>query len=308
MTARYPTTGIIGAGLMGARIATVLAEAGFPVTVYDPVQTVMPNGGWQLAPTIAEAASAADLVIEAAPENLDLKREIFAELDRVTRPDTVLASNTSAIPIARIAAGLAHPERVIGTHFWNPPHLVPLVEVVRSAASDPKYVDWTIDLLTRAGMKPVRVETDVPGFVGNRMQHALKREAIALVADGICTAETVDTVVRYGFGMRLPFVGPLEQSDLIGLDLTLAIHETLMPALSRINEPHPLLVDKVRAGETGAKAGRGFYDWAPGAAAARRAEINAALTQAQATSTTATSTTATSKTVDDSSTLIEDGQ
>lgn len=288
--------GVIGGGLMGAGIAQVLAMACLPVTVFDPVPDVLESlparvagnldllgieaaqagdvlARIQIASTLAAAASDADLVVEAAPERLAVKREIFAELDRTAPVGTILASNTSAIPIADIAAGLTRPERVIGTHFWNPPYLVPLVEVVRSAASSPRAIDWTVAVLDRAGMKPVRVETDVPGFVGNRMQHALKREAIALVADGICTAETVDTVVRYGFGLRLGVLGPLEQSDLIGLDLTLAIHETLMPALSRIAEPHPLLAAKVRAGETGAKAGRGFYDWPPGEADSRRAQI-----------------------------------
>ena len=122
-------------------------------------------------------------------------------------------------------------------------------------------------------MKPVHVAADVPGFVGNRLQHALKREAIALVADGICTAETVDTVTRFGFGARLGIVGPLEQADLSGLELTLAIHQTLMPDLDRTPVPHPLLVEKVRKGETGAAAGRGFRQWRPGEAQARRDQI-----------------------------------
>jgi len=185
----------------------------------------------------------------------------------------VLASNTSAIPIREIARDLPGRARVIGTHFWNPPSLVPLVEVVQAGASDPAAVQTTIALLERIGMKPVHVAADVPGFVGNRLQHALKREAIALVADGICTAETVDTVTRFGFGARLGIVGPLEQADLSGLELTLAIHQTLMPDLDRTAEPHPLLVEKVRKGETGAAAGRGFRQWGPGEAQARRDQI-----------------------------------
>ena len=177
----------------------------------------------------------------------------------------MLASNTSAIPIREITARICGDRhRVIGTHFWNPPYLVPLVEVVQAGASDPAAVEAMIGLLDRIGMKPVHVAADVPGFVGNRLQHALKREAIALVADGICTAETVDTVTRFGFGARLGIVGPLEQSDLSGLELTLAIHETLMPDLDRTPVPHPLLVEKVRQGETGAAAGRGFRQLAPG--------------------------------------------
>lgn len=285
---------VIGAGLMGAGIAQVFASRGRPVAVYDAAPAALgslrsrvaagldllniPNENpLQLLSTaddLATAVDGADLVIEAAAERLDVKQAIFAELDRAAAPAAVLASNTSAIPIREIAAGLRRPQRVIGTHFWNPPYLLPLVEVVQAAASDPAAVDWTIALLDRIGMKPVRVAADVPGFVGNRLQHALKREAIALVASGVCTAETVDTVTRFGFGARLGIVGPLEQSDLTGLELTLAIHETIMPDLDRTPGPHPLLVEKVRRGETGAAAGRGFHDWAPGEAEARRTEIS----------------------------------
>jgi 3-hydroxybutyryl-CoA dehydrogenase len=288
-----PRVAVIGAGLMGAGIAQVFLAAGVPVAVYDPVPAALdalpgrisagldllglPNGSHPrlLRPgtSIPDAVAQADLVIEAAPEQLEVKRRIFAELDGAAPAGAVLASNTSAIPIREIARDLPGRGRVIGTHFWNPPALVPLVEVVQAGASDPAAVQTTIALLERIGMKPVHVAADVPGFVGNRLQHALKREAIALVADGICTAETVDTVTRFGFGARLGIVGPLEQADLSGLELTLAIHQTLMPDLDRTPEPHPLLVEKVRKGETGAAAGRGFRQWGPGEAQARRAEI-----------------------------------
>jgi 3-hydroxyacyl-CoA dehydrogenase len=186
---------------------------------------------------------------------------------------TVLTSNTSAIPIGRIAEGLADPSRVIGTHFWHPPYLVPLVEAVQATVTSPAVVTATIDLLAAVGLKPVHVAADVPGFIGNRLQHALKREAIALVADGVATAEAVDTVVRQGFGRRLALVGPLEQADLGGADLTLAIHQVLMPDLDVTAEPHPYLAAMVERGDLGAKTGRGFYTWAPGEADRRRAEI-----------------------------------
>jgi 3-hydroxybutyryl-CoA dehydrogenase len=278
---------------MGAGIAQVFAASGLRVAVHDPDPAALASlpdrvrAGLDLldlpaepalarlavAGDLADAVSDAGLVIEAGPELLATKRQIFAELERLTAPTAVLASNTSAIPIRDIGYDLKHPERVVGTHFWNPPYLVPLVEVVQSAASDPACVEWTIRLLDRAGMKPVHVRTDVPGFVGNRLQHALKREAIALVADGVCDAETVDIVTRYGFGARLGIVGPLEQSDLTGLQLTLAIHDVLMPSLDRTAVAHPFLVGKVERGETGAAVGRGFRDWAPGEAQARRAQI-----------------------------------
>ena len=278
---------------MGAGIAQVLASGGHPVTLYDPDPTVLAGAearlraGAELAGVpagdvlarlavehdLAMAVRGAELVIEAGPERLAIKQAIFAELDRLAGPDAVLASNTSAIPIGRIARDTGRPERVIGTHFWNPPYLVPLVEVVQAPRSDPERIAWTIGLLDGIGMKPVHVTADIPGFVGNRLQHALKREAIALVAAGVCSAETVDTVTRFGFGARLGIVGPLEQSDLSGLELTLAIHEVLMPHLDRTAEPHPLLVEKVRRGER-------FRDWLPGEAEARRAQITRELAEA----------------------------
>ena len=288
-----PGVAVIGAGLMGAGIAQVFLAAGIPVGVYDPepaaldalpgrisagldllgIPDEIPLGLLQPARSLAAAVAGADFVIEAAPERLAVKRRIFAELEDAAPPGAVLASNTSALPIREIAQDLRDRHRVIGTHFWNPPYLVPLVEVVQAGASDPAAVEAMIGLLDRIGMKPVHVACDVPGFVGNRLQHALKREAIALVAAGICTAETVDTVTRFGFGARLGIVGPLEQADLSGLELTLAIHETLMPDLDRTPVPHPLLVEKVRQGETGAAAGRGFRQWRPGEAQARRDQI-----------------------------------
>jgi 3-hydroxybutyryl-CoA dehydrogenase len=290
------TVAVIGAGVMGAGIAQVFLAAGVPVRVYDPSAAAreslpariaagldllgLPTGGalglLSVDAELSAAVGDADLVIEAGPEALAMKRRIFADLAASAPATAVLASNTSAIPIKEITVDLPERKvatRVIGTHFWNPPYLVPLVEVVQAQASDPEAVRWTIALLDRIGMKPVHVAADVPGFVGNRLQHALKREAIALVAAGICTAETVDTVTRYGFGARLGIVGPLEQSDLSGLRLTLAIHETLMPALDNTPVPHPLLVAKIANGETGAAAGQGFRSWQPGEAQARQSEI-----------------------------------
>jgi 3-hydroxybutyryl-CoA dehydrogenase len=293
-------TAIVGAGVMGTGIAQVLTSAGHPVALYDPDAAALAGvesrlrAGAELAGVRAEdvlerltvhrdlgtAVRGAELVVEAGPERLAVKQAIFRDLDRLAPPGAVLASNTSAIPIGRIADATSRPQRVIGTHFWNPPYLVPLVEVVQAERSDPGLIALTIDVLDRAGMKPVHVAVDVPGFVGNRLQHALKREAIALVAAGVCSAETVDLVTRFGFGARLGVVGPLEQSDLSGLELTLAIHEVLISSLDRTAGPHPLLVEKVRRGETGASAGRGFREWRPGEAEARRTEITRELAEA----------------------------
>ena len=283
---------IAGAGLMGVGIAQLFAAAGHRVAVYDPsdeaISTVRDrirsifelleqdlSGLERVSPTsdLAAAVEAADLVIEAAPEHRALKQELFGQLSRLTRGDAVLASNTSAIPIREIATAVDDRRRVLGTHFWNPPYLVPLVEVVQSEETDDSVVARVIGLLDEIGMKPVHVKADIPGFVGNRLQHALKREAIALVASGVCDPETVDTVAKYGLGRRLGVLGPLEQSDLVGLDLTLAIHEVLMPSLDRTATPHPFLAEKVRKGELGMKSGRGFREWSRAEADAVRARL-----------------------------------
>lgn len=288
-----PRVVVIGAGVMGAAIAQVFASAGVPTSIYDVQSAAMASAperilaGLRLLDiepedsfknlsfclSLEEAVEGATLVIEAASEKLAVKQAIFADLDRLVGPETVLASNTSAIPISQIAVGVSQPGRVVGTHFWNPPYLVPLVEVVQASASDINVVLSTIDLLRKVGLRPVHVRSDVAGFVGNRLQHALKREAIALVAEGVCDARTVDEVTRYSFGARLGAVGPLEQADLSGLNLTLAIHEVVMPVLDRTPVPLPYLVDLVARGETGAAVGKGFITWEPGEADRRRNEI-----------------------------------
>jgi 3-hydroxybutyryl-CoA dehydrogenase len=282
---------------MGVGIAVVFARAGIACALVDPDEATRRSadervrnacrslevGPEELLALItvhddmAAACRGASLIIEAGPESIAVKQEIFAVLDAVAEPDAILATNTSAIPISTIAEAVADPSRVVGTHFWNPPYLVSLVEVVQGANTSPAVVEETIGLLDGIGMRAVHVKSDVPGFVGNRMQHALKREAIALVANGVCTAETVDTVVRYGFGRRLGLVGPLEQADLAGLNLTLAIHEVLMPDLDVTPVPHPYLTALVERGDLGAKTGRGFYTWSPGEAERRRVEIAAGL-------------------------------
>jgi 3-hydroxybutyryl-CoA dehydrogenase len=176
------------------------------------------------------------------------------------------------LPISEIARDAARPERIVGTHWWNPAQLIPIVEVVRGERTGDAAMDRAVAILAALGKTPVRVERDVPGFVGNRLQHALWREAIALVEDGVCDAETVDLVVRGTLGLRLGAMGPLENADYVGLDLTLAIHEAVLSSLSRASAPAALLQAHVAAGELGAKTGSGFLNWGEGAreAAARR--------------------------------------
>ncbi len=274
--------GVVGAGLMGHGISYLFAAAGHDVGVFelsaelratlaqrlraiadllgdDPACLDRVSAHDQLAPAVQNAG----FVVEAAPEKLALKQKIFADLEANVATDTILASNSSAIPSTEIGRHLKHRERVVGAHFWNPPHLVPLVEVIQTETTSGPVIARTMELLRGAGMKPVHVRKDIPGFIGNRLQHALKREAIALVADGVCDAETVDDVVKNGFGARMAVLGPLEQSDLVGLDLTLDIHEVLIQHLDRTAGPHPFLRDKVAQGRLGMKTGEGFRRWTP---------------------------------------------
>jgi len=232
--------GVVGGDLIGHGIAYLFAAAGHHVNVFEPfsdMRNSLPQrllaivellgDDPQLLTRIAahdsldSAMRGADWVFEAAPEKLPLKQEIFAAIEKLVAPSTILASNSSAIPSTEIGRHLAHRERMVGTHFWNPPHLVPLVEVIQNEKTSGEVVERTMQMLRRAGKVPVHVRRDIPGFVGNRLQHAMKREAITLVAAGVCDAETVDVVVREGFGARTAVLGPMEQSDLVGLDLQL---------------------------------------------------------------------------------------
>jgi 3-hydroxybutyryl-CoA dehydrogenase len=285
--------GVIGGGLMGHGIAYLLAAAGHDVGVFEPNAELRASMPRRLAAILdllgddaallkrisaheqmAPAVHGAGFVFEAAPEKLPLKQKIFAELESMVTAETVLASNSSAIPTTEIGRDLKHRKRVIGTHFWNPPHLVPLVEVIQNEKTSEAVVHATMDLLRDAGKTPVHVRRDVPGFVGNRLQHAMKREAFALVAAGVCDAETVDTVVKEGFGARTAVLGPMEQSDLVGLDLALDIADVLYEHLDRTASAPQILRDKVKAGKLGMKTGEGLRQWAPGEADAVRARLS----------------------------------
>ena len=289
---------VIGAGLMGHGIAQIFATAGHQVALHDPDAKILGSAKERIAAIFglleqdpagmanvsyhadfASAVSAADFIFEAGPEKLEVKRAIFKHLGAATRSDAILCTNTSAIPIGQIGAEVEDKSRVVGTHYWNPPHLVPLVEVVQAKDTSLATVEKTIALLRSVGKSPVHVRRDIPGFIGNRLQHALKREAIALVADGVCDAETLDTVVKEGFGARMAVLGPLEQSDLVGVNLTLDIHKTLIPDLDRTAGPHPYLEEKVRKGELGMVTGKGFRDWTPQQAAEVRKRLSDFLAQ-----------------------------
>ena len=292
---------VIGAGLMGHGIAQVFALAGHDVTIYDAfagsletvkarilanlkdlgddqgaVDRVTPQGD------LAKAVASADYVVEAVLEDLALKQKLFGEIEPLVRPHTILASNTSVIPITAIMQGLERRERALGTHWWNPPFLVPLVEVIETQWTSPATVDFTMKLHAAAGKKPAHVKKDVPGFIGNRLQHALWREAISLVENGICDAETVDEVIKSAFGRRLAVLGPLENADMVGTDLTLAIHQNVLGDIDSRPGPSPYLDKLVKDGKLGFKTGEGFRKWSPEEQTALRAKVLQHLKKARA--------------------------
>ena len=278
---------VIGAGLMGHGIALTFARAGYHVRITDPTAKALASvedrvadslrlmgvdqleRDWilgKIRPTfdLPTAVAGAKVVFEAAPEKLELKQSIFAQLEKNAPDDAILASNTSVIQISKIMKGLQTRQRAVGTHWWNPPHMIPLVEVVKTEWTDPDIAHSIYDLLVEAKKTPVIVEKDVPGFIGNRLQHALWREAISLVENGICTAEAVDDVVKASFGRRLAVLGPLENADLVGIELTQDIHAQVLYDLETTPDPS-LYLQKLRdEGRSGMAAGAGFRDWNDG--------------------------------------------
>jgi 3-hydroxybutyryl-CoA dehydrogenase len=216
-------------------------------------------------------------VVEATPEVLADKQALFAELEGLADPDAILASNTSGLPVTEIAARARTPHRIVGMKFVNPAHLIPLVEVVKGRATAPETLERACAALRLIGKRPVKVLRDVPGFLNNRIQQAMRREAISLVARGVASAEDVDAAVRWGFGFRLLGAGTLETMDLVGLDQLLKINEYIIPDLDASAEPPPLLRELVARGDTGARAGRGFYVWDPARERAARTRMDALL-------------------------------
>lgn len=282
--AALPDVAIVGAGLMGHGIAQVFALAGCPVRIWDPSPEalaavpgrirshltmlgidVVPDVG--LSPSLADCVRDADLVIEAVPEVLAIKQDLMRRLDELA-PRAIVATNTSVLRITAIAEASAAPERIVGAHWWNPPYLIPVVEVVKGTQTASATVEAVTAWLRDAGKLPVTVNWDAPGFIGNRMQFALYREALWIVEQGICDLETIDIVARNTFGARLPVVGPIENADYIGLDLTKAILDYLSPHLSKEDAASPVVAALVDEGRLGAKTGGGLADWPDGAARA----------------------------------------
>lgn len=291
---------ICGAGMMGKNIAFVMASnPAYQVALYDIYPTDVAAGirtnTKQLIDkgVLTEAelderlsrisftddidnalVSSADFVIEAVFEDMKIKQETFAKLEARCNADTIFCTNSSVMSPSHISENLQHRERFVGTHFWNPGHLIPLVEVVKSDASSDEVAETVMEVLRSAGKKPVLCKKDVPGFIANRMQHALWREAISIVENGIADAATVDEAVRYSFGLRLPQLGPMENADMVGTDLTYNIHNYILQDLEDSHKPSKLLAELKDAGKIGFKTGEGFQTWTPEQAAKSNADLN----------------------------------
>lgn len=279
---------VIGTGMMGPGIALTLALGGVRATIvsrneagslkgletaHDQAHYLEQNGLLQPADAqkaielltashdFEDAVSHADLVIESAPENMTFKQELFERMDGLTRPSTILTSNTSGLSISAIASRCKHPERIVTTHFWNPPYLMPLVEIVNGEKTSPEIAPLLKELLLRCGKVPVIVKKDRPGQLGNRLQMAMVREAVNIVAEGIADAADVDLAAKAGFGLRLPVYGILEHQDLIGLDMGMGIVDYVSADLYNEGQAPELMHEMVRTSQLGVKTGSGFYDW-----------------------------------------------
>jgi 3-hydroxybutyryl-CoA dehydrogenase len=288
---------IVGGGIMGGDIAIVFAANGWKAHVMSPsarTREALPaRVRTGLAKLDADAAcernvrtyakledidwSRVAMVVEAATEDLPLKQRLFAEVERLAGPDVPIASNTSNFPIGEIGKELKRRGRVFGMHFFMPAHLVPLVEIVSSDATDPQIAQDAVALMERLGKAPIWVKRDVPGFVGNRIQHAMMREALYLISDGICDAEGVDRAVRYGFGFRFIACGPMLQKEMSGWDTNYYVGSALYPHLYKNDAPPGMLKELVEKNHLGMKTKHGFWEWDDAKIARERARIEKAL-------------------------------
>ncbi|MHC1685177.1 MAG: 3-hydroxyacyl-CoA dehydrogenase family protein [Clostridiaceae bacterium] len=279
---------VLGTGTMGHAIALLSAQAGLNVVMYGRSQESLDKGFKNIraslkslkdngklsdeiskeiidniigVKTLEEAAKEADLIIESLAEDLELKQEIFKQLDEFCSPNVILATNTSGLSPTAIAKNTRYPERIVVAHFWNPPQLIPLVEVVPGEKTSQDTVTKTMKWVEFIGKKAVKLNKECPGFIGNRLQLALLREALHIVEEGYASAEDVDKAIEFGHGRRLSTTGPLCSADLGGLDIFYNIATYLLKDLDNSTEPSQLLKSKLDQGSLGGKSGKGFYNW-----------------------------------------------
>lgn len=279
---------VVGSGLMGHGIAQVFAQGGCSVTVRDLNEEILQKAKEKIASNLRtfvemdleekkaidivmsriksttdlqEAVAEADFVIEAVPEDLDLKKKVFREIDAATSKDTIMASNTSMLSITEIGKWVKNKDRLIITHWFNPPYLIPVVEVVRGELTSQETFEVTVSLLRKIGKEPIKVLKEVPGFLVNRIQTAMFREVLSLLEGGVAEAEEIDRAVKGSFGLRLATIGPLETADLGGLDLWYKGMRHLYKFLDNSSGPQKILREKVESGHLGQKAGKGFFEY-----------------------------------------------
>lgn len=296
---RFKRVAVMGTGTMGPGMGAVLARAGMHVTLYDTSaeQLEKAKAGYDLAwgvldrletpvveggsvtycDTVAAALAGAEFVIEAIPENLALKQKVYAEYEQHVGPEVIIASNTSGIPATKIAAELAHPERVIVMHWSNPPHLIPMIEVVPGEKTSQQAVDDTIAVINDVGYYPCLLKKEVPGFVENRVLYAIMRECLALVDEGVVDLEELDLNVKWGIGYKLAVIPPMHLLDMAGMDIYTAVASYLNPDLSNASEVSPTIKALVEQGRLGMKTKGGLFDYTDEEVAALRAQRGASL-------------------------------
>lgn len=280
------TAAVIGLGSMGPGIAATLLRGGMIVracdtdpqalenapvliaaanTVLDALDTPDKSDGGEVMVTgdLARCVAGADLVIETIPEDLDLKLGLLERLDRLVSPRCVLASDSSGIPVGKLQAKVSHPGRVIGMHWSNPPHIIPMIEVIAGEKTDRSVVDWMVSTIKGLDLVPVVVKKDVPGFVENRVLYALLREAVDLVERGVIDAENLDTCVSWGIGYKLAVIGPMALLDMAGLDIYQAVGGYLNRELCNREDVGRFITDRTGAGNLGIKTGGGVYSYTP---------------------------------------------
>lgn len=292
---------VLGSGIMGPGIAAVFARSGADVTVYDVVQEALDRaaqgvtaaagvldqlgassgerqGELSFTTDIEAALSGTEYVLEAVPEREDLKKQVLAQVESLVGPEVIIASNTSGIPITKLAEGMQHPERFIGMHWSNPPHVIPLIEVVPGRATSDATRDAVVDIANSFGYEAV-LEGEVPGFVENRILYAIMRESLALVDEGVISKEDMDICVRWGIGFKLAVVGPMRLLDMAGLDTYNNVASYLNKDLSKTDGVPKMISENIEAGTFGFKSGRGLFEYGEGDVAAKRAQIVSQLIQ-----------------------------
>jgi 3-hydroxybutyryl-CoA dehydrogenase len=281
---------VIGAGIMGHGIAQTFALGGYEVILNDISEELLEKAIQRIRSNLntfiefgittpdsakeallriktnknlKESVKESDFIVEALPEVMDLKKDVFKALDEYCLPHAIIASNTSGLSLTEMASEIKRQDQVVIAHWWNPPHIIPVVEVVKGRSTSDKTLDLVYQLLVSIGKKPVKILKEVPGFLGNRLQFALYREALYCLKEGIASAGDIDMAVKGTFGFRLPTLGPLETSDLGGLDTFLNITEYLFKEIDRSTEAPEILREKVRQGKLGVKTGEGFFRYTP---------------------------------------------